>query len=117
MTPIVGAEVDFSDGSGHLQGEVAIPMGFMEGYQLQVFGPDKIAGLGGFLIARQGSTAIFNGWWPQTMNTVFNPQYFGDVGIDVSLLAPPQAPSNVSVTRQGEDLLLTWDDPTLGSKQ
>jgi len=39
----------------------------MEGYQLQVFGPDKITGLGGFLIARQGSTAIFNGWWPQTI--------------------------------------------------
>jgi hypothetical protein len=89
-------------------------MGFLEGYQLQVFGPDKIAGLGAFLIARQGGAAVFNGWWPQTMNTVFNPQYFGDVGIDVSLLAPPQAPSNINVTRQGEDLLLTWDDPVLG---
>jgi hypothetical protein len=111
---LYNAEVEFSATSGHLQGEVAIPMGFMEGYQLQVFGPDKITGLGGFLIARQGSTAIFDGWWPQTMNTVFNPQYFGDVGINVSLLAPPQAPSNISITRQGEDLLLTWDDPTLG---
>jgi hypothetical protein len=48
------------------------------------------------------------------MNTVFNPQYFGDVGIDVSLVAPPQAPANISVNRQGEDLLLTWDDPVLG---
>jgi hypothetical protein len=108
------AEVEFSASSGHLQGEVAIPMGFLEGYELQVFGPDKIVGLGAFLIARQGATPIYSGWWPQTMNTVFNPQYFGDVGIDVSLIAPPQAPSNISVTRQGEDLLLTWDDPTLG---
>jgi hypothetical protein len=111
---LFGAEVNFSASSGHLQGEVAIPMGFLEGYQLQVFGPDKVVGLGAFLIARQGGSAIFNGWWPQTMNTVFNPQYFGDVGIDVSLDAPPQAPSNISVARQGEDLLLTWDDPTLG---
>ena len=108
------AEVEFSASAGHLQGEVAIPMGFLKGYQLQVFGPDKIVGLGAFLIARQGSTPIYSGWWPQTMNTVFNPQYFGDVGIDVSLLAPPQAPSNISVTRQGDDLLITWDDPTLG---
>ncbi len=43
--------------AGHLQGEFAIPMGFLEGYQLQVFGPDKIVGLGAFLIARQGTTA------------------------------------------------------------
>ena len=114
ITSIQGAQVNFSASAGHLQGEVAIPMGFLEGYQLQVFGPDKIAGLGAFLIARQGGAAVFNGWWPQTMNTVFNPQYFGDVGIDVSLLAPPQAPSNINVTRQGEDLLLTWDDPVLG---
>ena len=114
MTHFNDAEVEFSDISGHLQGEFAIPMGFLKGYQLQVFGPDKIVGLGAFLIARQGGAAVFNGWWPQTMNTVFNPQYFGDVGIDVSLDAPPQVPSNISVIRQGEDLLLTWDDPTLG---
>ena len=108
------AQVEFSDVNGHLQGEFAVPMGFLEGYQLQVFGPDKIVGLGAFLIARNAGAAIFNGWWPQTMNTVFNPQYFGGVGIDVSLDAPPQAPSNISVTRDGQDLLLTWDDPTLG---
>ena len=114
VTAIQGAEVEFSASAGHLQGEFAVPMGFLEGYQLQVFGPDKIVGLGAFLIARQGAAAVFNGWWPQTMNSLFNPVYFGDVGIDVSLLAPPQAPSNISVTRQGEDLLLTWDDPTLG---
>jgi hypothetical protein len=111
---LFGAEVEFSDLTGHLQGEVAIPMGFMEGYQLQVFGPDKIAGLGAFLIARQGGAALFNGWWPQTMNTVFNPQYFGDVGIDVSLNAPPQAPDNLTITREGNGLLISWNDPALG---
>jgi hypothetical protein len=30
------------------------------------------------------------------------------------MAAPPQMPSNISVSRQAEDLLLTWDDPTLG---
>lgn len=114
ITTLTGAEVEFSDINGHLQGEVAIPMGFMEGYELQVFGPDKITGLGAFIIAREAGAAVFNGWWPQTMNTVFNPMYFGDVGIDVSLIAPPQAPSNISVTRQGSDLLLTWTDPSTG---
>ena len=114
VSTLQGALVNFSDASGHLQGEFAIPMGFLEGYQLQVFGPDKIVGLGAFLIARNAGAAVFNGWWPQTMNTVFNPQYFGDVGIDVSLDAPPQAPSNISVTRQGPNLLINWDDPTLG---
>jgi hypothetical protein len=114
ITTISGAEVAFTDINGHLQGEVAIPMGFMDGRELQVFGPDKIVGLGAFLIARQSGAAVFNGWWPQTMNSLFSPQYFGDVGINVSLLAPPQAPANISVTRQGNDLILSWDDPTLG---
>ncbi|TVM01423.1 MAG: hypothetical protein CV087_10880 [Candidatus Brocadia sp. WS118] len=104
----------FNDAGGYVQGEVAIPMGFMEGYQLQVFSPDRIVGLGAFMREWQGSTSIFNGWWPQTMNSVFSPQYFGDVGIDVSLTAPPQAPSNISVVPQGDGLLLTWSDPTLG---
>jgi len=108
------AEVEFTDVAGHLQGEVAIPMGFSEGYQLQVFGPDKIVGLGAFLIGRQAGVPIYHGWWPQTMLYVYDPISFGDVKIDVSLPAAPQAPSNISVTRQGEDLLLTWDDPTLG---
>jgi hypothetical protein len=114
INTISGAEVEFSDAGGYLQGEIAIPMGFMEGYQLQVFSPDRIVGLGAFIIERQAGAAIFNGWWPQTMNTVFNPQYFGDVGIDASLTAPPQAPSNITVVPQGNSLLLTWSDPALG---
>jgi Carboxypeptidase regulatory-like domain/FlgD Ig-like domain len=114
ITSLTGAQVNFSDASGHLQGEVAIPMGFMEGYQLQVYGPDKIVGLGAFIIARQSGNALFNGWWPQTMNSLFTPRYFGDVGIDVSLTAPPQAPSDIAVEKQGNGLVLTWTDPTLG---
>jgi len=108
------AQVKFSDVSGHLQCEVAIPMGFMEGYQLQVFAPDKIVGLGTFLIARQAGLPVYHGYWPQTMNSLFNPIYFGDVKINVSLVAPPQPPTDIQVTRQGENLLITWNDPTLG---
>lgn len=111
---LTDGQVAFSDGSGHLQGEVAIPMGFMEGYQLQVYGPDKIVGLGAFLAERNAGAAIFHGWWPQTMNSLFEPHYFGDVNINVSLNAPPQIPGNINVTRQGQNLLLTWDDPQLG---
>jgi hypothetical protein len=43
---LTDAQVAFSVASGHLTGEVAIPMGFKEGYQLQVYGPDNIVGLG-----------------------------------------------------------------------
>lgn len=111
---IPNAMLDFSDATGHVQGEVAIPMGFIDGYQLQVYGPDKIVGLGAFVLARQGTTPIFNGWWPQTMNNIFNPLYFADVGINVSLVAPPKPPSNIAVSKQGSDLLVTWSDPTEG---
>jgi hypothetical protein len=111
---LTDGQVAFSQGSGHLQGEVAIPMGFMEGYQLQVYAPDKIVGLGGFLIERDAGNPVFHGWWPQTMNSVFEPHYFGDVNINVSLDAPPQIPGNIAVTKQGGNLLITWNDPTLG---
>jgi hypothetical protein len=108
------AELAFSDGAGYVQGEVAIPMGFKNGNQLQVFGPDKRVGLGGFMIGRLNGNALFDGWWPQTMNSVFNPQYFGNVRIDITLSAPPQIPSNIEVTRQDNNLLITFDNPTLG---
>lgn len=111
---VTDAQLVFTDGAGYVQAEVAIPMGFMEGYELQVFGPDKTPTLGAFLIERIAGAAVFNGWWPQTMNSVFNPLYFGDVGIDVSLTAPPYAPDNISVDRQNNDLFITWSDPTLG---
>jgi hypothetical protein len=89
---LFNAPAAFSAATGHLQGEFAIPMGFSEGKELQVFAPDKKIGLGAFLIDRSGGT-LFNGWWPQTMNSVFNPMYFGDVNINVNLTAPPYAPS------------------------
>jgi FlgD Ig-like domain/Carboxypeptidase regulatory-like domain/PQQ-like domain len=114
VTTLQDAQLAFTDGAGYVQGEVAIPMGFHDGYQLQVYGPDKKVALGGFMIARNAGAALFDGWWPQTMNSVFNPQYFGDVKIDVSLSAPPQIPSNIAVNRQDNNLLVTFDNPTLG---
>jgi len=111
---IQGAQVAFSDGSGHLQGEVAIPMGFMQGYQLQVYGPNNTVGLGAFLIERDNGAAVFNGWWPQTMHSLFIPSYFGDVNINIQLPSPPQIPGNIAVNKQGSNLLLSWADPTLG---
>ena len=111
---LFNAQLAFTDGAGYVQGEVAIPMGFKNGNQLQVFGPDKKVGLGGFMIGRLNGNALFDGWWPQTMNSLFNPQYFGDVRIDVTLSAPPQIPSNIEVSRQDNNLLVTFDNPTLG---
>lgn len=111
---IPDAQVGFTDNAGYVQGEVAIPMGFNDGYELQVYGPERTVGLGGFMIARNAGAAIFNGWWPQSMNSVFNPQYFGDVNIDITLEAPPQIPSNIVVNRQGNDLQLTFTDPQFG---
>ena len=111
---ISNAQVDFSDASGHLQGEVAIPMGFMDGNQLQVYGPNDTVGLGAFLIERNAGNAIFDGWWPQNMHSVFIPQYFGGVKINIELPSPPQTPNNISVDKQGNSLMLSWSDPTLG---
>ncbi len=114
VTTISNAQVDFSDASGHLQGEVAIPMGFMNGYQLQVYGPNNTVGLGAFLIERNAGNAVFDGWWPQNMHSVFIPQYFGGVKINIELPSPPQTPNNISVDKQGNSLMLSWSDPTLG---
>lgn len=111
---IANAEVAFSDGSGHLQGEVAIPLGFLEGYQVQIYSPERTVGLGAFIVARESGNAIFNGWWPQTMNNIFNPQYFGDVGINANLVAPPKIPADITVSRQGNALSVSWTDPGEG---
>jgi hypothetical protein len=108
------APVAFSASAGHLQGEFAIPMDFKNVNHLQVYGPDKKIGLGMFLISRDGGVVNYNGWWPQTMNSVFVPQYFGDVQINVNLSAPPKYPSDIAVTQQGNDLLVTWSDPDQG---
>ncbi|HSD63213.1 MAG TPA: FlgD immunoglobulin-like domain containing protein [Ignavibacteriaceae bacterium] len=114
VTYLNGAQVDFSDGAGYVQGEVAIPMDFINGNDLQVYGPDNKVGLGAFLRAYNAGISTFNGWWPQTMHSLFIPHYFGDVKVNIILPAPPQSPANISVDKQDNNLLLSWTDPTLG---
>ena len=48
------------------------------------------------------------------MNSLFNPQYFGDVKVDASLTAPPKIPDNITVTQDKRDLHVKWLDPVQG---
>jgi len=108
------AETAASVSTGHFVGEVSIPLSFFDKNHLQVYGPDKKVGAGLFMINRLGGAAVFHGWWPQTMNSVFTPSGFGDITIPISLLSPPSAPTDVAVMRQGNALEVTWTDPTTG---
>jgi outer membrane protein assembly factor BamB len=108
-------QIAFSAASGHFSGEVAIPMGFHDHYQLALYGPDKTPGIGFFVIQRQNGNAIFDGWWPQNIpSIVSNPEYFSNSSIQATLPVPPDAGTNVNVVREGANLRVTWDDPTLG---
>lgn len=108
-------QIAFSVASGHFAGEVAIPMGFQELYQMALYGPDKTPGIGFFVIQRQAGNPIFDGWWPQNIpSIVSNPEYFSNSSVQASLHVPPAAPSNVEVTRVGTSLHVEWSDPSLG---
>jgi len=111
---VTDAQVAMSAATGHFVGEVSIPISFFNKNHLQVYGPDKKVGAGLFLINRNAGAAVFHGWWPQTMTSVFTPSGFGDIRIPINLLAPPKAPGNVALARQGNYLHLTWSDPTEG---
>ncbi len=111
---VTDGQTAFSSSTGHVVGEVSIPISFFNKNHLQVFGPDKKVGAGLFMIGRSGGAAIFHGWWPQTMASVFTPSGFGDIRIPIRLLAPPKAPGSVAVVRQGNFLRVTWNDPTQG---
>lgn len=108
------AETAFSSSAGYVTGEVSIPISFFDKNHLQVYGPSKKVGAGLFMISRQSGAAIFHGWWPQTMVSVFTPSGFGDIRIPIRLLAPPKAPTNVNVAKQGNFLRVTWVDPSEG---
>ncbi len=108
-------QIGFSTSAGYFTGEVAIPMGFQELYQLALYGPDKTPGIGFFVIQRQAGVAIFDGWWPQNIpSIVSNPEYFSNTSIQASLHVPPAAPGEVEVARNGLDLQVDWIDPTQG---
>jgi hypothetical protein len=111
---VTDAQTAFSMSSGHLTGEVSVPISFFDKNHLQVYGPDKKVGAGLFMINRSAGAAVFHGWWPQTMTSVFAPGDFGDIQIPIRLLAPPKAPSNMAVARQGNALRVTWTDPSEG---
>jgi len=112
---VFDADVAMSAATGHFTGEVGIPISFFHKNHLQVYGPSKTVGAGLFIISRDGGgNAIFHGWWPQTMTSVFTPSGFGDIKIPITLLAPPQPPTGLGVTRLGTALDLTWTDPTQG---
>ncbi len=112
---VTDAQIAFSNSTGHLTGELSLPISFFNKNHLRVFGPNLTVGAGLFMIGRNTSNgALFHGWWPQTMISVFTPSGFGDIHIPIRLLAPPKPPSSVAVAKQGSFLHVTWTDPTQG---
>ena len=111
---VTDAQTAFSSSTGHVTGEASIPISFFNKNHLQVYSPDKKVGGGLFMISRLSGNAVFHGWWPQTMTSVFTPSGFGEIQIPIRLNAPPKAPTNLAVTKQGNFLRVTWTDPTQG---
>lgn len=108
-------QIGFSDVTGCVTMEVAIPMGFHHEYDIALYGPNLETGIGAFVISRIGGNPIFNGWWPQNMpSIVSNPDYFASAWIPAQLFVPPQSPANVTVINQSEGIVVSWTDPALG---
>ncbi|MEK9136415.1 MAG: carboxypeptidase-like regulatory domain-containing protein, partial [Bacteroidota bacterium] len=51
---VTDAQVAFSNATGHVTGEISIPLSFFDRNHLQVYGPNKIVGGGLFMIGRTG---------------------------------------------------------------
>lgn len=111
---VTDAQTAFSSSGGHVTGEVSLPLSFFNKNHLQVYGPERKAGAGLFMISRSAGNAVFHGWWPQTMASVFTPSGFGEIHIPTRLNAAPKAPTNVAVAKVGNYLGVTWSDPTQG---
>ena len=108
-------QVGFSQASGHLQCEVALPLGFRELYHIGLYGPDRSPGIGMFIIERVSGNPIFHGWWPQNMYSIVSyPEQFANCIIDCETLVPPLPPSNIDVELSNLDLQVTWTDPIMG---
>ncbi|MBM3329102.1 MAG: hypothetical protein FJY67_06470 [Calditrichaeota bacterium] len=106
----------FGDGRGHVEIEMAIPLGFFTPQEVALYAPDYTIGLGLFAVHRdQQGNPVFDGWWPQDMvSIVTNPEQFARIRIPARLLVPPLAPEGVSLQRAGSFLRLRWDTPTAG---
>ncbi|RMH69821.1 MAG: T9SS C-terminal target domain-containing protein [Gemmatimonadetes bacterium] len=105
-------DVGISDQAGYVAYEVALPLGFMQPEQLQVFLPEQMPRL--WLFVSNAETGDFNGYWPQPVENWRDPQNFGQIHVPVTLDAPPQAPGNLTLTPVGTaQFRLTWTDPTL----
>ncbi len=108
-------ELGFSAAAGYLTMEVALPLGFHNGYDIALYGPTRTPGIGAFIIQRNGPNPIFHGYWPQDIpSIVSNPEFFSATTIDAQLYVPPAPPSDVAVLREGSSLHVTWSDPTVG---
>ncbi len=109
-------EINFSEENGYVNLEMAVPMGFHGPEEIAVYAPDYNIGLALFAMTRdENGSPIFEGWWPQdVLSIVTNPYQFAHVNIPVDLIVPPVSPEDVFVERDGDDLLLSWNDPELG---
>jgi hypothetical protein len=108
-------QMGFSVAAGYMTMEVAIPMGFHHVYDLALYGPNRIAGVGVFVGRRENNVTVFDGWWPQDVPSMpSNPDFFSATTIPAQLYVPPSAPTAVQVTNQPNGLQVTWVDPATG---
>ncbi|MBM2841695.1 MAG: hypothetical protein HW412_2223, partial [Bacteroidetes bacterium] len=109
---VTDAQAAFSSATGHVTGEVSIPLGFFNRNHLQVYGPNRFVGAGLFMIGRTGNgAALFHGWWPQTMVSVFTPSGFGDIHIPIRLLGEPVSVKEGTETPKEFTLLQNYPNP------
>jgi hypothetical protein len=108
-------QMGFSVAAGYMTVEFAIPMGFHNVYDLALYGPNRIAGVGVFVGRRENGVTVFDGWWPQDVPSMpSNPDYFSSTTIPANLFVPPAAPTNIQVERLDNHMRISWTDPSVG---
>lgn len=109
-------QLAFTDERGYAEFEIAIPLGFHGPEEVALYAPEHTIGLGLFTMYRDDDeNPVFSAWWPQDMfSIVSNPFQFAQVRIPADLIVPPQAPEEVVLDRDGDDLILTWSTPESG---
>ncbi|MFC2149941.1 T9SS type A sorting domain-containing protein, partial [Calditrichota bacterium] len=109
-------ELAYSLENGYVQAELALQMGFKELHHIAVYAPDYEIGLALFTIrVDENDQPHFTGWWPQdVLNIVSSPRGYAPVKIPIELLVPPRSPSDLSLSREGDSLMISWVDPDTG---